>query len=102
MEILQHESAARTEDVERLKTLAERSDNLQEAKRICCLLVASATLALAEKAIAEETVRQFTTAQKKSKTDKRQISKARVLAQVDSDRLRKERLEQEKNGAGRQ
>lgn len=102
LEILQHESAARTEDVERLKTLAERSDNLQEAKRICCLLVTSATLALAEKAIAEETVRQFTTAQKKSETDKRQISKARVLAQVDSDRLRKERLEQEKNEAGRQ
>lgn len=80
LEILQHESAVRTKDIEHLKTLTERSDNLQEAKRICCLLVTSATLALAEKVIAEETVRQFTTAQKKSKTDKRQVSKARVLS----------------------
>lgn len=105
LEILEHKSTApqpnlatqpiSTGDVQHLKVLLEKSDNMEKVKHISYLLAISAESALANEVIAKETLQQFTTSQKKSKTDKWQISKARVLTRTDLDRLREERLKQE-------
>lgn len=63
-------------DIQHLKALVKKSDSLEEVKQICHLLTDAASTALADRAIAQETVQQLTKAQKKSKTDKKQVSRA--------------------------
>lgn len=85
-----------TQHIQHLKLLAEKSNSLEEVKQICYQLADTVGTALTDKATAQETVRQLTTTPKKSKTDKRQISKARVLSRTNLDRLCKLHLEQER------
>jgi len=81
--------------VSQLKSLLESSTNIEDLKKIGLALGSAAGSAMAAATIAQETVRQVAAAPKKSKSDRRHISKAKLISRRDLEQARKNRLEKE-------
>ena len=82
-------------EVAQLKRKIEVSDNLNEVKALGLALGSAADKSMTATAIAQETVRQISAIPKKSKSDRRQISRAKLLSRKDLDKARRQRLEKE-------
>jgi hypothetical protein len=82
-------------EVTGLKRIVESSENLVEVKAGGVALAVAAGNAIAASAIANETIRQIASAPKKSKSDRRHISKALLISRSYLDKARKQRLEKD-------
>ena len=84
-----------TKQVAQFKNLLVVSHDSRVVKRIGVALATTAGTALAAATIAEETVRKIASAPKKSKSDRRHISKAVLVSRSDLDKARNLRLQKE-------
>jgi hypothetical protein len=82
-------------EVASLKQIVETSENLVEIQAGGVALAVAAGNAIAASAIANETIRQIANAPKKSKSNRRHISKALLISRNYLDKARKERLEKD-------
>ena len=78
-----------------LRQVVEASNNLEVVKAGGRALAAAAGNAIAASVIANETIRQIASAPRKSKSDRRHISKALLISRSHLDHARKQRLEKD-------
>lgn len=83
------------QQVYQLKNLRESTNSIEDAMKIGLALGFAAGSAMAAATIAQETVRHVAAAPKKSKSDHRHISKAKLICRRDLDTAQKQRVEKQ-------